>query len=351
MRKPPQYFDQQTSAVLYHCCAIIIAFYTQKIQSSTTQKQSSQKVLSKYKLRQTLHKNYYHFHPANLILHRIIARGEYDVEVAFNRGAAARIIAASKAKTKKLVWVHSDFLRCQNPLAGFSSLEEAREAYSKFDHILCLSEQSKQSFQTLLGYYDSITMSCNVINAEKIREKAQHLKLEKKKRTLCAVGRVCEAKNYPMLLDAVAVLNARGVEFALWLIGNGEDMAAISAQKEELGLENVVLWGAKENPYPYLAQADGYVCSSIYEALSTTTIEALILGKACVVTDCTGMRDILGDSEYGLIVPITTEALADGMQQILENQDLRSRYEGKAKERALVYAPDYCVKQIEKLFM
>ena len=40
-RRPPQYFDQQTSAVLYHCCAIIIAFYTQKIQSSTLQKQSA----------------------------------------------------------------------------------------------------------------------------------------------------------------------------------------------------------------------------------------------------------------------------------------------------------------------
>lgn len=283
-------------------------------------------------------------------LHRVIVGKGYDIEIAFNRGAAARIIAASNTGAKKLVWVHSDFLRCQNPLAGFSSVEEARRAYARFDHIACLSQQSEISFRNLLGDYDSITMSCNVLDVEKVREKAKLLQLEKKDKTLCAVGRVCEAKNYPMLLDAVALLNKRGVDFMLWLVGGGEDMAAITAQKENLGLDNVVLWGAQENPYPYLAQADGYVCSSIYEGLSTTTIEALILGKACVVTDCTGMRDILGDSAYGLIVPITVEALADGMQQILENEDLRSHYETKAKERALAYAPEHCIKQIEELF-
>ena len=284
------------------------------------------------------------------VLHRMIVGKGYDVEIAFNRGAAARIIAALDTGAKKLVWVHSDFLRCQNPLAGFASLGEAQKAYAQFDHILCLSKQSELSFRQLLGDYDSITMSCNVLNAERIREKADSVCLEKENKTLCAVGRVCEAKNYPMLLDAVALLNERGVDFTLWIVGDGEDMAAITAQKEALGLDNVVLWGAQENPYSYLAQADGYVCSSIYEGLSTTTIEALILGKACVVTDCTGMRDILGNSEYGLIVPITAEALADGMQQILENEDLRRHYEAMALERAKEYEPARCIAQIEKLF-
>ena len=127
-------------------------------------------------------------------------------------------------------------------------------------------------------------------------------------------------------------------------------MPEIRQQKERLNLVNVKLLGAKENPYPYLAQADGYVCSSIYEGLSTTTIEALILGKACVVTDCTGMRDILGDSEYGLVVPITAEALADGMQQILQDKALRNRYEKKALERAAFFSPERCMDEIESLW-
>lgn len=284
------------------------------------------------------------------LLHRLIVGKRYDVEIAFNRGAAARIITASNTTATKFVWVHSDYMRCQNPLAGFASVDEARKAYAHFDHIMCLSQQSRKSFCQLFGDYNSITMCCNLLDMKKIRAKANLFSLEKRNRTLCAVGRVCEAKNYSMLLEATALLNKRGLDFTLWIVGDGEDMDVIRTKKNALGLDNVVLWGAKENPYPYLAQADGYVCSSIYEALSTTTIEALVLGKACVVTDCTGMRDILGDSEYGLVVPITAESLANGMQQILEDEQLRQHYEAMAQERAKVYEPEHCLKQIEQLF-
>jgi glycosyltransferase involved in cell wall biosynthesis len=285
------------------------------------------------------------------LLHRWIVGNDYDVEIAFNRGAAARIIAASNTGATTLVWVHSDYLRCQNPLAGFDSLDEARKAYAQFDRIVCLSGQSELSFRQLFGDYNSIAMCYNVLNMDHIRKKANEIcPRSNDSKTLCAIGRICEAKNYPMLLDAVALLNNRGVEFTLWIVGDGEDMDAIAAQKDAQRLDNVILWGAKENPYPYLAQADGYVCSSIYEGLSTTTIEALILGKACVVTDCTGMRDILGDSEYGLVVPITAEALADGMEKILTDDALRAHYEAKAIERSVEYNPDRCIAEIEELF-
>lgn len=284
------------------------------------------------------------------LLHRLIVGKGYDVEIAFNRGAAARIISASGTGARKLVWVHSDYMRCGNGLAGFSSVEEAREAYGKFHRIVCVSKQAEVSFRALLGDYDTIVTRSNVLDMEGIREKAKAFVPEKQGPTLCAVGRVCEAKNYPMLLDAVALLRKKGVDLALWIIGGGEDMAAVAAKKEELGLDNVTLWGAKANPYPYLAAADIYVCSSIYEGLSTTTIEALALGKPCVVTDCTGMRDILGDSDHGLVVPITAEGLAEGMERLLTEDALRREYGEKAAARAEVYTPERCVREITALF-
>lgn len=288
--------------------------------------------------------------PPNL-LHQMIVGSEYDVEIAFNRGAAARIIAASDNKnSKKLVWVHSDYLRCENPLAGFSSLTEARNAYSKYDSIVCVSNQAKVSFEEKFGSFPTTAVKNNIFAVDAISKKAATGGLLVQRPFLCAIGRICDAKNYPMLLDAVNLLNHRGLDFDLWIVGDGELMPEIRQQKERLNLVNVKLLGAKENPYPYLAQADGYVCSSIYEGLSTTTIEALILGKACVVTDCTGMRDILGDSEYGLVVPITAEALADGMQQILQDKALRNRYEKKALERAAFFSPERCMDEIESLW-
>ena len=284
------------------------------------------------------------------LLHRIIVGKGYDVEIAFNRGMAAWIIAASDSGAKKLVWVHNDYTRCANPLAGFSCLEEAKEAYRKFDWIVCVSKQSEMAFREKFGEFDSLTTRNNVLSFDRIRQMSTEFCPEKKGKVLCAVGRVSAQKNYPMLLEAVAVLNRRGVEFVLWIVGGGEDMDDVIAQKEKMGLSNVVLWGEKENPYPYLAQADGYVCSSIYEGLSTTTIEALVLGKPCIVTDCTGMRDILGDSEYGLIVPVDARSLADGMERMLTDTSLRQNYEKMALIRAEEYSPERCVREIENLF-
>ena len=278
---------------------------------------------------------------------RIVGKG-YDVEIGFNRGAVARIIAASTSKTAlKQVWVHSDYVRCGNGLAGFDSVEQARQAYAAFDQIVCVSLQSERAFRELLGDYDTIVTRSNVMDFDKIRAQAKQEAPTQTGKVLTAIGRICEAKNYPMLLDAVAILKNKGVDFTLWIVGGGADMDALRAQKDRLGLDN---GGAQENPYPYLAAADGYVCSSIYEGLSTTTIEALVLGKACVVTDCTGMRDILGDSEYGLVVPIDAESLAQGMEKLLTDDALRTHYEKMAVERAEFYAPERCIAEIEKLF-
>lgn len=281
---------------------------------------------------------------------RVVGRG-YDVEIGFNRGAAARIVAASSSKTaKKLVWVHNDYMRCDNATAGFASTEEAAEAYRKFDHIVCVSKQSEVAFEERFGKYDSLTSKSNILSFNEIRNKAEGGAVAHNRLTLCAVGRAAEQKNYPMLLEAAAILKKKGIEFDIWIVGGGALLDALKDQKERLGLDNVTFWGAQENPYPYLAAADGYVCSSVYEGLSTTTIEALVLGKACVVTDCTGMRDILGDSEYGLVVPIDADSLAQGMEKMLTDANLRAHYEKMAIERAQFYAPERCVAEIEKLF-
>lgn len=285
------------------------------------------------------------------LLYKIIVGKGYDVEIAFNRGAAARIIAASAKKTAKtLAWVHSDYMRCGNGLAGFFSREEAAEAYGHFDQIVCVSPQSLRAFREAIGDYNTLVTRHNIVDFQRIRKQSQESVPACTGKLLTAVGRLCEAKNYPMMLDAAALLKQRGVEFTLWIVGGGADREALEQKKQALGLDCVEFLGSKQNPYPYLAAADAYVCSSIYEGLSTTTIEALILGKPCVVTDCTGMRDILGDSEFGMVVPITAEALADGMEKILTDETLRTHYANQAAVRAEEYALGKCLKEIEALF-
>lgn len=62
-------------------------------------------------------------------------------------------------------------------------------------------------------------------------------------------------------------------------------------------------------------------CSSDYEGFSTFVTEALILGKPIVTTDVSGMRELLGDSEYGLITPMEDDAFCEGLKAVLLKDD------------------------------
>ena len=229
--------------------------------------------------------------------YRFVVRDEYDIEIAFNRGAAANIISASKnLKSKKLVWVHNDYMKNSNPLAGFRDLKDAQRGYAKFDSIVCVSEQAERSFAQKFGSGYPLTTRYNIMDFERICSDALKEKISTEKFTIVAVGRLSEQKNYKLMLDVIAELNHRNIMVGCWIVGGGELEQELKKYKEDRSLHNVKFWGAQTTPYPYMKCADLYLSTSIYEGLSTTTIEALILGKPCIVTDCTGMKNILGQN-------------------------------------------------------
>ena len=80
------------------------------------------------------------------------------------------------------------------------------------------------------------------------------------------------------------------------------------------------------------------VCSSRYEGFSTFITEGMILGKPVVTTDCTGMRELLGESEYGLIVENNEEALLEGMKKMLNDATLRDHYSAAAFNRGKMFS-------------
>lgn len=122
-------------------------------------------------------------------------------------------------------------------------------------------------------------------------------------------------------------------------------------QIHDLSLENEVeLLGYQENPYQYVDKCDVFICSSFTEGLSTATIEALILGKAIVSTDVSGAREILGDSEYGLIVDNSNEGIYEGLKHLLDNKELIQQYGMKAHQRSEYFNTDTTVRSAESLF-
>lgn len=191
----------------------------------------------------------------------------------------------------------------------------------------------------------------NCYDDAEILHKAEKQVPEEEVRTIIAVGRLTAQKGFDRLLRVHKRLIDAGIRYQLKILGEGEDRKALETFVEQNGLtDTVALCGFQENPYPMLKNAAFYVCSSRYEGFSTTVIESLILGTPVVTTDCTGMQEILGDSEYGLITANDDEAFYEGVKRMLTEPGLLEHYAEQAKIRGRDFKQEKLAKDSEAFF-
>ena len=288
------------------------------------------------------------------LAYRLHIKDDYDIECAYIEMGPTKVLSASTNKTaKKLAWVHCDLTKKIGDLDAFVS--KAASQYRKFDEIICVSENVLESFQRLFGAEVPARVIHNVVEDDVIREKAKASLpsgLQKRRFTVATLGRLTQQKGYDMLLNVHDRLMQEGFAYDLWIAGEGEDRPMLEQYIADHGLANSVkLLGFQENPYPILEAADLLVCSSRYEGLSTFVTEGLILGKPIVTTDCTGMRELLGEAEFGLITAMNEDALYDGMKTMLRNESLRCGYAQKAALRGQDFSTVRLVQDTEAYFM
>lgn len=102
----------------------------------------------------------------------------------------------------------------------------------------------------------------------------------------------------------------------------------------EQNLSNVTLMGFQSNPYKYVSKMDLFVCSSYREGFSTAVTESIILNVPVITTDVSGMDEILLDGEYGLIVPNDTDALYNGLKDLIMHPQKIELYKKRLMERS-----------------
>lgn len=277
--------------------------------------------------------------------------GDFDIEVAYLECGPTKIMAGStNRKAVKLAWVHCDLRKKQADPKSFA--DASRGWYKTYDKIVCVSRNVKDSFINMFGNDPEVTVIYNAVDDAEIRQKAQEsIPLSKNRFTVVSVGRLCHQKGFDRLLDVHKRLMETGCQYDLWIVGEGPDRTMLEEFIDKNGLaDSVKLLGFCDNPYPIIHMADLLVCSSRYEGFSTFVTEGLILGKPVVTTDCTGMRELLGDSEYGLITDNSADGIYTGLKHILDDPALLSHYETRAGERGNDFRKEKLVKQTEDFF-
>lgn len=161
---------------------------------------------------------------------------------------------------------------------------------------------------------------------------------------MLAVERLEESqKDLTTLIEAYAVLTHKMSYVPhLVVLGEGKDRETLQSLIDQRGLtEHVHLLGFTQNPYPWMKQAQLIVHSSKFEGLPTVLIEALMLGKQIIASDCpTGPREILADGKAGILVPVgDVQALADAMQAVLTDVALQERLREGVSNQTMLFQP------------
>lgn len=280
-------------------------------------------------------------------------REKYDIECAFIEGFATKLIAASSnSGSRKIAWVHTDME--QNPYAQnhYSSLEEHRAAYCRYDAVCCVSQSVREVFRKMILDDNRVIVQYNPVDSVEVQRKGrENIELiPNRKLQLGTIGRLEQQKGFIRLLDCLGKLCRKYPDFSLWIIGEGSQRSELEKRIALYSLEdNVRLLGFQENPYKYMGNCDAFICSSYAEGFSTAATEALILGKPVFTTECAGMQELFGGEQCGEIVANTDEALEGMMENLLSGAWRAEKYLDAVKRRADTFDIKKRMAEIEAL--
>lgn len=152
---------------------------------------------------------------------------------------------------------------------------------------------------------------------------------------LGCVARFSPGKDHKSLLDALAKL-PREPQWECILYGSGSCESKLRAQATALGIaDRVVFAGWIPDALAILGELDIFVLSSLAEGFSNSIAEAQMHAVPVVTTDASGCAEIVVDGETGFVVPLRdVPAMADRLQQLLDNRELRIKMGEAAFKRS-----------------
>ena len=173
------------------------------------------------------------------------------------------------------------------------------------------------------------------------------------KKTLLYLGRLVAVKRPALLLLAFALLSDKHPDWRLEVWGDGPEAPRLQYLVHQQGLEDrVKLRGLCLEPTTAYAEAQLYCLPSRLEGFPMTVLEAMAAGLPVAgVADCEAMRGIVTHDVDGLLAPeATPQSLADTLNALMCDANIRQRLGEGARQTAARYAPEKIYDYWESMF-
>lgn len=228
----------------------------------------------------------------------LIRKLKPDVVVSFLTRANVAAVAAGRLTQTPVVISERVSTRAHLSLrpSALASRALVHLAYPRADAIIAVSREiSSEMVQTFGAKPDRVHTIYNPVDAKRIRKLASEtdaVELGIAKPYLMGMGRLVPAKNFELLIRALARSKSR---FNLLIAGQGPDHDTLKALANSLQVSNRVTFASfLPNPFPTLASASAFVLPSRVEGFPNALVEAMSLGVPCIAANCpTGPAEIL----------------------------------------------------------
>ena len=220
-------------------------------------------------------------------------------------------------------------------------------AVGRADHIICISEQTRQDLIELLGVDPAKTsvvhLGFTLINRGEFVQRVAHLA----RPFLLYVGNRAGYKNFEGLLQAYAASPKLRNNFDLIYFGGGELTAKEKGLLQQLGLpmESVrQITGDDEILAACYRSASAFIYPSLYEGFGIPPLEAMSFNCPVICSGVSSIPEIVGDAAE-MFDPYEPDSIRMAIERVVNDDTLRDELISRGQERVKLFSWKRCAQE------
>jgi glycosyltransferase involved in cell wall biosynthesis len=164
------------------------------------------------------------------------------------------------------------------------------------------------------------------------------------------VGGDWERKGLNLAIEGVAAAWDRGAQVQLWVVGRGKEPAFRELAARAGVADRVRFFGPQADVERFYQAADLFVLPTAYETFSLVAHEAAACGLPIVATRVSGIEDLVGANDAGILVARSPQAVGDALARLATDTELRQAIGAEGRRRTIELTWDHSVATMVDLY-
>jgi glycosyltransferase involved in cell wall biosynthesis len=250
-------------------------------------------------------------------------KGTYDTAIGFLEKTPNYYCVDKVTAHKKIGFIRTDYKAMQ--------MDESidKPYFEKLDIIATNSDNATKTMKEIFPEFDNkiITIENFFAPQTLFALAEEQVAIPQSDLMLVSVGRLIPLKGFDLAIEACKILVDKNINVKWFVLGEGQQRESLQAKIDNYKLQNnFYLLGEKDNPYPYIKQADIYIHTSQFEGKSRAIEEAKILQKPIISTNFPSVINQLEHNKTGIIVDFNANEIAENILKLHQNITIKNTF-------------------------